>query len=222
MGKPRDQNTVFFEGEGDAYYERNYNIDETDIDWPLKMIAEPPKRVLDVGCSRAWRLAAIQKRYGSECVGIDPSEEAVCRESKEHPDMTFVRCFAHDIPLQDQFDLVIANFVFTWIARETLLQSIAEIDRLTSKYLIIGDFYPPKPMKKQYHYIEEGDVFSYKQDYAQIFLSSGLYTIVKEKIYDYDEYDKGKCTLLKKQEAYGIDDRDVEFEIGRRRQEATD
>lgn len=219
MLTPKSQNDVFSSGEGDAYYRRNKDIDEASIDWPIKLIAEPPKRVLDIGCSLAYRLAAIREKYGCECVGIDPSKEAVETEAKKYPDIQFIQSFAHEIPIEKPFDLVVANFVFAWIARETLLRTVAEIDRLTSKYLIVGDFYPPKPMKKPYHYIQDGSVFSYKQDYAQMFLSSGLYKIEKQQIYDYDEFDKGVCTLLKKEETYEVDTRDLSYDIGRRRKQ---
>lgn len=213
----KNQNAVFLEGEGDQYYRRNQDIDETHIDWPLKMIPEAPRRVLDIGCSLAYRLAAIRKQYGAECVGIDPSKEVVEQEGKKYPDITFLRCFAHDIPIEKPFDLVIAQLVFTWIARDTLLASVAEIDRLCSKYLIVCDFLPDKPMKRTYHHIKDGSVWSYKQDYAQIFLSTGLYKIVKRHVYDYDEFDKGVCTLLQKEEVYEIDDRELKFDVGRRR-----
>lgn len=219
MSTHSSQNDVFFNGEGDAYYRRNKDIDETSIDRPLQMIPEPPTRVLDIGCSLAYRLAAIRKKYGCECVGIDPSQQVVEEEGKKYPDITFIRSFAHDIPIEKPFDLVIAQLVFTWISRETLLQSVAEIDRLTSKYLIIGDFHPPKPIKRKYHHVQDGSVWSYKQDYTQLFLSTGLYKVVKQEIYDYDEFDKGACTLLLKEETYDIDDRNLEYDIGRRRKQ---
>lgn len=217
MQKPKNQNTVFFEQEGDAYYRRNKDIDETEIDWPLKMILEPPERVLDIGCSLAFRLAAIRKRYGCECVGIDPSQAVIDQEGKKYPDIQFIRCFAHEIPLDEPFDLVIAQLVFTWIARETLIASVAEIDRLCSKYLIISDFLPGKPVKRTYHHIEDGSVWSYKQDYAQIFLATGLYKVEKRQVYRYDEFDQAVCTLLKKEEAYETDTRPLQYDIGRRR-----
>lgn len=217
MPEPQNQNLVFYEGEGDAYYRRNRDIDETNVDWPLKMIPEPPKRVLDIGCSLAYRLAAIRKRYGAECVGIDPSQEVVEQEGKKYPDITFIRCFAHDIPLEKPFDLVIAQLVFTWIARATLLKAVAEIDRLTSKYLIVSDFLPPAPMKRTYHHVKNGSVWSYKQDYAQIFLSTGLYKVEKRQVYRYDESDQAVCTLLRKEEIYAIDERHLQYDVGRRR-----
>jgi len=42
---------------------------------------------------------------------------------------------------------------------------------------------------------------------------------VKQQVYDYDEYDKGLCSLLKKQETYEIDDRNIEYAVGRQRWE---
>lgn len=219
MTTPKSQNDVFFNGEGDAYYQRNKDIDETAIDHPLQMIPEPPKRVLDIGCSLAYRLGAIKKKYNCECVGIDPSQKVVEEEGKKYPDVKFIRCFAHDIPLEEPFDLVIAQLVFTWISRETLLASVAEIDRLCSKYLIICDFHPKKPIKRRYHHVKDKEVWTYKQDYTQLFLATGFYKVVKQEIYDYDEFDKAACTLLIKEEVSDIDDRDLNYDIGRRKKQ---
>jgi SAM-dependent methyltransferase len=82
--------------------------------------------------------------------------------------------------LEELFDLIIVNWVFCWIDRSNLLRSVVEVDRLLADrgFLILGDFYPPNLVKVQYHHLTEQKVYTYKQNYAAIFLASGLYRLV--------------------------------------------
>ena len=72
---------------------------------------------------------------------------------------------------------MIVNFVFHWIDRENLLRSIAEVDRLVRDggWLIIGDFLPSNRLQVRYHHLQDETVFTFKQNYADTFLASGLY-----------------------------------------------
>jgi hypothetical protein len=42
-------------------------------------------------------------------------------------------------------------------------------------FLIIGDFYPTNRLQVRYHHLPNEDLRTFKQDYAQPFLASGLY-----------------------------------------------
>ena len=55
-----------------------------------------------------------------------------------------------------------------------------EIDRVLSDkgILIIGDFMPDSPVKVNYHHVKDEQMWTFKQDYAKIFTSSNLYTLV--------------------------------------------
>jgi hypothetical protein len=61
-----------------------------------------------------------------------------------------------------------------------LLRASAEVDRLLADggYLIIGDFAPVNLTRVQYHHLAEYTVYTYKQNYAALFLASGLYRAV--------------------------------------------
>ena len=45
-------------------------------------------------------------------------------------------------------------------------------------FLIIGDFFPINRLKVPYHHLPNQQVYTYKQNYAAIFLTSGLYQLV--------------------------------------------
>jgi len=211
-----NQEAKFLEKEGNAWFERNkkalYDPEKLEKDLVLQLIKDAeikPQRVLEIGCSNGYRLGQIEEKYRCHCVGLDPSLEAINDGKKLYPNVQFKQGFMADLPVEGVFDLVIIHFVFHWVSREVLLKSIAEADRVVSNsgFLIIGDFLPDHPMKNHYHHLAEGEVYTYKLDYANLFVSSGFYREEGRIIFDHDDRDnKGEippasraaCLLLKK------------------------
>jgi len=177
------QDNVFLESEGDRWFARNRAVlggFDPGADLPLRLLSLydlRPGRVLEIGAANGFRLTEIQRRTGSGAVAVEPSTHAIDNGRKAFPSIQFVRGTAHSIPLEENFDLVIVNFVFHWIDRSNLLRSVAEIDRLVRDdgWLIIGDFYPANRLRVRYHHLEEQKLFTFKQNYAETFLASGLY-----------------------------------------------
>jgi SAM-dependent methyltransferase len=211
------QDDLFFDTEGDAWFNRNSKVLGTNFenDFPLKLIDLfdlKPTKVLDVGAANGYRLAEISRRFGSGVyVAIEPSHEAIMDGQKRFPFIEFRRGLMYDLPLQEDevFDLVIVNFVFHWISRDKLFSSVSELDRAIADggYLILGDFLPDMPTKVKYHHLPDQEVFTYKQSYADIFLSSGLYTLVAQLTFDHDLHSfnpeiggesRGVCSVLRK------------------------
>ena len=177
------QDNLFMESEGDHWFERNrsalYGFDAA-ADWPLKLIdlyALRPESVLEIGAANGFRLAALHNRSGARVVAVEPAAQAIRDGRASFPFVTFVRGTAHAVPLQERFDLVIVNFVFHWIDRAHLLRSVAEVDRLVADggYLILGDFYPSNRLRVPHHDRISELIYLYKQNYADVFLASGLY-----------------------------------------------
>ncbi len=177
------QDDIFAASESDNYFARNKEALERvdlDADFPLKLMdlyRLRPRSVLEVGAANGFRLAAIAERYRAKAVAVEPSDAATRDGKSRFPSVEFVRAGASEIPLREPFDLVIVNYVFHWIDRVTLLRSVAEIDRLVvdGGFLIIGDFAPSNLIKVRYHHLSKEQVYTYKQNYAGIFLASGLY-----------------------------------------------
>jgi len=180
------QDAVFASGEGDNWFERNrakLDVFDPALDLPLKLVELfnlRPQAAMEVGAANGFRLSAIHERYGSSVVAVEPSEGAIADGQSRFPNIQFVNAVANAIPLNASFDLVILNAVFHWIARASLLRSIAEIDRLLidGGFLIIGDFAPSQATRVPYHHRLQGDVYTYKQNYAEIFVASRLYRSV--------------------------------------------
>ena len=212
------QENKFTSGEADNWFERNKDpMKDGSIiakDWPLFIIEKyglKPAKVLEIGCSNGYRLAEIKSRYDSYCLGIEPSKKAIEDGIKTWPDLEFREGILSELPINDdeKFDLTIVNYVLHWASRDLLLKSINEVDRtvLDGGYLIIGDFMPDFPSKNWYHHLSNDEVYTYKIDYKEIFLKTGIYRLVSSFTYevssktskaDTNSDNRGVCSLLQK------------------------
>jgi SAM-dependent methyltransferase len=67
----------------------------------------PEQNILEVGCAEGHLLASLQPARG---VGVDFSEEMLCRARKQYPDLRFVHADAHDLSqLEERFDVIILS-----------------------------------------------------------------------------------------------------------------
>lgn len=213
------QDSVFFEGEGDRWFERNKEaLGKPDkVDWPSHLIdllktKDSIKTILELGCANGYRLAKLKMKMPEACrvVGVDASAEAVADGKKQFAGVEFHHGTLSDIPLREEFDLVIINFVLHWVDRSTLAHSIAQIDRVVRDggTLILGDFLPDFPQRRNYHHLEGGNVFTYKQDYAKTFEALGFYREFIRISFDHGTHQmlaspgesssRGVCVALKK------------------------
>jgi len=216
----RNPEEIFLKKEGDNWFKRNKGTAWEGGRWdpPLYLMEQyslRPKRVLEIGCSNGWRLAEIIKKHHVKCVGVEPSPLAIKEGKKKNSKVIFKRGIASSLPLEETFDLVIINFVLHWVSREFLFKVIAEIDRVVADegYLIIGDFLPDNPTKVRYHHLPKEEVYTYKQDYTQIFTVSALYQRVATISFDHEKYllssktnsqHRGGCSLLRKSSKYNF------------------
>lgn len=209
------QHEVFAGGEGDRWFQRNRRAlaaFDPASDLPLKLVEAyglRPGSVLEVGAADGARLAVFAERFGARSVGVDVSQQAIEDGRRRLAGVEYVEAAAHDIPLSDPFELVIVHFVLHWIDRPLLLQVTAEVDRLTADggHLIVGDFAPSNFVCVPYHHPTAAAVHTYKQDYAAMFLTSGLYHRVgmlsadhdsKRPMTPVDEHDRIAVSLLHK------------------------
>ncbi len=205
------QDKIFLEKEGDSYFKRNMfkrSISKFE-DFPILKLAEifnlKPKKVLEVGASDGFLLSYMHEKHKAECCGLEPSQEAINFGKQKYPYINFFRGTADSMPFKDEeFDSVLINGVLLLIDRNQLLKSISEIDRVLADkgFLLIGDFLPPTPMKVKYHHLPNEDVWTFKQDYSKIFLSTNLYHLLgmfnlndKNEI-TYQTNDTARCAVF--------------------------
>ena len=173
-----NQGAAFLDGEAAAWFERNKYFADPESDPILRLLEDSglkPSRVLEVGCSNGWRLAAIRARYGCRTDGIDPlktSNEYVYRGTADDLGLWYV----------GTFDLVIYGFCLYLVDREDLFRIVTEGDRVLKDggHLIIWDFSSKVPHCRPYKHRE--GLFSYKMDYANLWLANPAYSLVRRSI----------------------------------------
>jgi len=213
-----NQDEIFLKSEGDRWLARNkdaisnpeYLVNDQVIG-TMMMMKLAPQSVLEIGASNGWRLHEIGRRFGCSVTAVEPSSTAIQDGQARFPSVQFLRGTASALPFDHaaQFDLVILNFVLHWVDRSTLLRAVAEIDRVLADggFLLIGDFHPALPQRVRYHHLPDQEVWTYKQNYADIFLASNLYETTVSYSFDHDTHtlrsnvppaDRAQVTLLRK------------------------
>jgi ubiquinone/menaquinone biosynthesis C-methylase UbiE len=188
------QEELFCKGEADAWFRRNL-VKLADEERSVRdamtaialEIAAPKARVVDVGASNGWRVAAIARALGGDAVAVDPSGDALEDGEARYPWVTFVNGVARELPLDGECaDLVIVCGVLTWLDRSSLMAAVAEIDRVLRDggHLLLSDFLPDAPTRVRYHHRPDWNAWTYKQDYARAFLGGGLYTELRREVID--------------------------------------
>lgn len=183
-----EQGAIFLASEGDRWFSRNADALADPAlplhDVPLRMLelatSYRPRRVLEIGCSTGWRLAALRDRYDCAVTGVEPSTSAIEEGKRRYGadfDLRRGLSGALPIPQGESFDLVIAAFVFHWVSRDALVRSIAEVDRVLDDggHLVLFDFFPDAPTRRRYHHLSDGQAYTYKQEISRAFLGTELY-----------------------------------------------
>ncbi len=85
-------------GWGDYYHRRLIRI--------YQFLVAPGQRVLEIGCGTGDLLAAVKPSAG---VGVDFSPEMIRRAAEKHPGLRFVCADAHDMDLNETFDVIILS-----------------------------------------------------------------------------------------------------------------
>ncbi len=218
-----NQDELFLKSEGDAWFARNRAVltPEKKRDLPLEIAQKFLKNekigsIAEIGCSNGWRLAALSTHFPNALLaGADASAEAVAEGRKEWPKLDLRQALISEIPFAEQFDLVIVNFVLHWVDRNSLTRAVAEIDRIVKDggHLVLGDFLPDSPCKREYHHLPGRGFYTYKQNYPALFHALGLYQVVESVLFDHGDPsstaktigsgDRAVCALLKKSTLQG-------------------
>lgn len=195
------QDSIFKEDEGDRWYCRNKaNLDNqnasdqqfsVDINFLSKLL-EPfhsnIHKILEIGCSNGRKLQSLCHLFGASGNGIDPSSLAVADGNERMSEIPVrLTCGTADsLPFESgKFDLVYFGFCLYLLDRNTLLQAIAEADRVLKRggFLAITDFDPGTMQKRPY--VHREGIFSYKQDYSKFYLDNGLYYLIAKNSFSH-------------------------------------
>lgn len=194
-----DQNYIFTQSEGDAWYKRNENYlnapdraslsdDAAYLCHALSPFRECINNVLEIGCSSGIKLEAICHQFDAVGLGVEPSSVAVDAGNAREKlaDIELKVGVGDQLPCDSgSFDLVYFAFCLYLFDRKTLMQSLAEADRVLKPggFLVITDFDPGFKYKKPYAHFE--GLFSYKQDYTAFYTQSGFYYLAGKQCFSH-------------------------------------
>jgi ubiquinone/menaquinone biosynthesis C-methylase UbiE len=90
-------------GSLETFFSREYHHRLKEI---YRLLTFPGLAVLEIGCARGDLLAAVAPKTG---VGIDFSSEMLSLAHMRHPELNFVQADAHDLHIDNKFDIVILS-----------------------------------------------------------------------------------------------------------------
>jgi SAM-dependent methyltransferase len=219
MGRQSFQDEIFADSEGNAWFRRNSAALNADgrrdpvLDLLRQLPAERRARVrsmCDVGCANGGRLANLREWFpnATRIAGFDASADAIEAGTLAHEGLDLRVGLVAEPPFEGRFDLVTIGFVMHWVDRSLLTRAIAEIDALVADggLLVIADFLPDRPCRRNYHHRGDLDLFTYKQDYPRTFAGLGTYRELSRFTFDHgvgtpsvsSDQDRAVCAVLQK------------------------
>lgn len=205
--KRSHQDRTYLESEADNFFERcQGDTDPSELRPYKREIVErltsagvTPRRMLEYGCNYGDLLAHYAREHGTEACGVEPSSRAVELGQSAYGDLVDLRVGTiADNSLNEEpgtsgrFDLIVVDDVFCWVSRETIFQSVANIDNslCDGGFLYIREFFPLHQRRNVNHHVESGDVFCYKPrgPHMDMFTASGVYEVVWQQV-DLDRSD---------------------------------
>lgn len=154
---------------GDAYSERNSAAGiGRNAFWDMLLSKYPVRRVLEVGCNAGANLQWIAPHLGpGEAYGIDINHEALARLRESVPHISAVASTARELPFRDGwFDLAFTTGVLIHQPASTLPLVMAEVVRVSRRFVLCGEYYAPEEVEVPYRGME-GALF--KRDYGGLY-----------------------------------------------------
>lgn len=174
---------VFLNGEGDNWYERNKQAQlNPTVLHAFYSLVDRPTRMLEVGCGDGRYIGELHRIFGGHAAGIDPSAKAIAEARHKYKYLEFIRADAVNglITLLPgpKHDLIVFGFCLYILDRKDLFNivSLADLMLMDGGYIAVHDFLPSDPYKVPYKHHE--GLFSYKMDYAGLWLASPTYRLV--------------------------------------------
>lgn len=179
MGRQED---AFVTGEGNAWHARNVGKPRHSVVCDAIRAAHiKPNRAIEIGCGDGLNIGEIEYHYGCDAEGVDPSTEAIKHAHENYLDVDFFLGTASKMKvITGQFDLVVYGFCLYVCDRNDLAEIVAGGDGILEDggHLVIHDFDPNHPHRVKYHHLD--GVFSYKMNYAKLWLANPAYSLVSK------------------------------------------
>lgn len=190
----KSQSETFLQSEGDAWYSRNREkLDSSKAEtFEINFISDSLvpfqssiSNILEIGCGSGEKLAKLAENFKASGFGLDPSQMAINKATeltKHHNSkLNFEVGLATDLPYQNEvFDLVFFGFCLYLVPPSETYRAVMEANRVLKYggFVAILDF--DYGSLKVNPYKHAAGVFSYKNNYSQIFTSSGNFSLVNK------------------------------------------
>ncbi len=171
---------------------------------PKSISKKSVKTICDIGCGNGERMK-IWKEYFKlkKAYGIEPSNKGIRILRKKfrnykNKGIYFKNGYAHNLPFENNsFDIVLVWSVLHWVGRDEYLQSLGEMIRICSKYLVIMDFVAKTDYRVPYHHKKK--LFTYKHDFEKIINETKIMKPIERIRYWFNPLDKKFYNLKKEQ-----------------------
>lgn len=166
---------------GDEYTDRNEITDEnlaqrvflwSEIFKTSISYTKEEFRMLEVGSNIGINLAAILKTMHRPCklCALEPNEKAKKRIPFNVPGVTLVNGEASDImAISGEFDFVFTSGVLIHMDYEYLKKAMAEIYRVSNRFILCIEYFAAEPTSKTYRYVND---FIHLRDYGSLWLDN--------------------------------------------------
>lgn len=194
----QSQSSLFLDGEADAWFLRNQEsislgTESFDVSYlcsTLNAYQDKISNILEIGCGGGAKLIALSNHFNAVGDGIDPSGIAI-QSAKENTatsdiELNFLTGLATNLPYEDnKFDLVFFGFCLYLVPPNEIYKAVAEADRVlrSGGFLAILDFDYGQMVVNRYKHAP--GIFSYKNNYSQLFTSSGYFHQVSKWSYSH-------------------------------------
>ncbi|MDQ5847024.1 MAG: methyltransferase domain-containing protein [Acidobacteriota bacterium] len=166
----------------------------------------PTGRVLEVGCNVGAQLGILNSVNPKlELYGIDPQAYALSRAKAANPEFNFLPATAFDLPFKDSyFDAVMTNDVLIHISPADLPDALAEIHRVSKRYIFCHEYFAEEVREVNY---KGHEALLWKMNYMSQYLTQFPdLTVVDEHYLEYPDPDGGpalvdQISLLEKRTA---------------------
>ena len=101
---------------GGYYHERLARV--------YRYLVPPGLKVIEIGCGLGDLLASLEPSDG---VGVDFSGEMIRRAEARHPKLRFIQCDAHDLCIEETFDVVILSDVVNDLDVQAVFERVSSL-----------------------------------------------------------------------------------------------
>lgn len=169
FGKGYSDRNTFSPDDLDQYYQTTYGLTRSDLNNRF-LAGLSLQKILEIGCNVGNQLRLLQKQGYGELFGIDIRDDAVVRARQLTGNPNLIQGSALEVPFPDNaFDLVFTSGVLIHISPEDIKTALAEIHRLSKKYIWGFEYY-----SEQYQEIEYRGNHNclWKADFSKMFLDN--------------------------------------------------